>query len=285
MTNINVGSGFYIGRSHKVCQDFAHHDINPIPYILVSDGCSASAKTDFGSRILSQVTSGLMSYGETFDIDFDIDKVMIESDQIRRLLNLPQESLDATFLFSYIQNKKYHLYMFGDGVAVKSRNDGTLQVIMIEYPSGAPNYPNYGLNQTRRKKYIEMFGLKRIVSRYTIKLDGSIQDSIVKEDCDGSFYYEEGSYDELKAISLMSDGVLSFSEMINTGTSKSDKCVQLNDVIRRLLDFKGFQGEFVNRRLQRFHKDCEKSNWIHTDDLALSTLSFTDENQTSVKDV
>lgn len=143
---------------------------------------------------------------------------------------------------------------------------------MIEYLSGAPFYLNYSLNQTRKSGYLTTFGLKRRVSTWSLKPDGTVENLVEKEDQDGNFYQEEGFCKDFKTISLMSDGVLSFYELVNTGTSKTENVISVNQILRKFLDFKGYQGEFVDRRFQKFRKDCEKLNWFHADDTSLATI-------------
>lgn len=265
---MNVGSAFYIGKTHKICEDFASFGTIPEPYILLSDGCTSSPNTDFGARILVQISKDLISKGE----GFNSDEIMIEADEIRRMLNLPEEALDATLLCAYLTGEKYRLHIFGDGISVKIRNDGNLEVVFIEYLSGAPFYPNYSLNLTRKNGYVDFFGLKKKISTYTLYPDGTVENLVLKEDIEGSSYYEEGLYNNYKAIILLSDGVNSFYQLLNTSTSRSSSSIELNEVLLKLLDFKSFQGEFVDRRFQKFCKDCEKLNWSHADDLSLATI-------------
>lgn len=266
---MNTGSAFYIGKSHKICEDFACHGMVPEPYILLSDGCSGSPKTDFGSRILTQVASNLIDQNQ----DFDLDEILIKADETRMILNLPEESLDATLLSTYVKGEQYHLLMCGDGVCVKTRYDGIMEVILIEYPSNAPLYPNYNLNQARKERYITAFSLKRKIVTWQLR-SGIIENLTENEDQSGSFYQEDGFCKNYKSISLMSDGVGSFYELLNTGTSKNENQILLNEVLKKLIDFKGFQDEFVDNRLQKFRKDCKKINWFHDDDVSLATIYF-----------
>lgn len=265
---MNTGSAFYIGKTHKVCEDYTCHGLAPEPYILVSDGCSSSPKTDFGSRILVQVSSDLFEKNK----DFDIEEVLLEAEELRRLFNISQESLDATLLGAYVKGDEYHLLMCGDGVLVKTKHDGTMEVVLIEYPSGAPFYLSYNLNQTRKTGYIKHFTLEKKISTWQIQPDGAIENLLEREYRDDNHYQETGSCKDYKSISLMSDGVVSFYELLNTGTSKSENPILVHEVLKKLLDFKGFQGEFVERRVQKFRKECEKMNWYHADDISLATI-------------
>lgn len=272
---MNAGSAFCIGKTHKVCQDYAHHGNEKFPYVIVSDGCSGSPFTDIGSRILTRVVTDSFLAGG----DPDHKEIINEANEIRRLMCLPPESLDATLIWAYVRNGKYKISLFGDGVFVKTSKDGKMQVVRVEYPSGAPLYLNYSLDSTRMKGYKNMFTLLRRVYTYTLSTDGSIANLVTTEDSDGELdFCDEWDYDDLTSISLMSDGLFSFYELQSTATSKSESAVEPNDVLRKLLDFKGFQGDFVARRMQRFHKDCEKWNWFHADDLSLATIYLGNEN-------
>lgn len=265
---MNTGAAFYIGKLHKICEDYSCHGNTPEPYILLSDGCSSSPNTDFGSRILTKVAGDLLQKEPILDID----EMLIEADEIRRIINISQKSLDATLFCAYVRDTKYHLLMCGDGASVKIKDNGMMEIVLIEYPSGAPFYPNYRLDLVRKAGYKSEFGMKRKVTTYLLTPYGVVENYVESEDEDGFFYSEEGLCKDYKSISIMSDGIFSYYELLNTGTSKSGNPIDVNDVLRKLLDFKSFQGEFVDRRLQKFRKDCEKMNWFHADDISLATI-------------
>ena len=265
---MNTGSAFYIGKTHKICEDYASQSMKPQPYILLSDGCSSSPNTDFGSRILNRVVGDVLSSGQ----EFNPTEFMNEAEEVRRILNLPQGSLDATLLCAYVKDDRYHLHMFGDGVVVKTKEDKSMEIVLIEYLSGAPNYLSYNLDPVRKKGYFDLYGIKKKISTYLLEPNGAVNNLVIKEDSEDVFYTENDSCGKYQSISLMSDGVLSFYELLSAGTSKTENMISLNDVLLKLLDFKGFQGEFVERRLQKFRKDCERFHWFHADDLSLATI-------------
>lgn len=269
---MNTGSAFYIGKTHEICQDYTMHGVDPIPYIVVSDGCSGSPHTDIGARILTRIFSD--SRFSTFGAE--VSELISDAHETRSFLNLPPESLDATIMCSYVTDGVYYTHLFGDGVIAKIRKNGTIQIIRVEYPSGAPLYLNYSSDAIRMKGYEDTFSLNRRIYFYDLEPDGTILNFKVEDDSTGESYYESGKINDLSNISLMSDGVLSFYELANTGTSKVQIPVEPNDVLRKLLDFKGFQGDFVARRFQKFRKDCEKMNWFHADDLSLATIYLGD---------
>jgi len=50
---MNDDSIFTIGKTHRICQDYAHTgNKNGMFYAILSDGCSSSEHTDLGSRIM-----------------------------------------------------------------------------------------------------------------------------------------------------------------------------------------------------------------------------------------
>ena len=70
----------------------------------------------------------------------------------------------------------------------------------------------------------------------------------------------------------MSDGVHSFYETISTETSKYNQSISYIDVLKELLSFKNFNKAFVQRRINKFRKDCIKKNWDNADDLSLAVI-------------
>lgn len=268
---MNVDSIFTIGKTHKVCQDYTasgYYASNP--FIIVSDGCSSSPDTDFGARLLTRVCAA--TYTDNKEID--PDEMIMETQEMGRLLGLDPLSLDATLLCATHKDGVCDVQMFGDGVLVKTRQDGVHEVTTVEYVSGAPFYLNYGLNLQRKAGFIEKFGLKKKVTSYSLGPGNLIKNCEVKEDSDPKHYSERASASPYKAISLMSDGALSFYYLLNTGTSKLQVPVHLADILTQLIAFKGYQGEFVQRRVQRFKKDMDKNEWQHADDMSLATIAL-----------
>lgn len=269
---MNVDSIFTIGKTHKVCQDYTSTGFaNGNPFIVVSDGCSSSPDTDFGARLLTRVCSSF--YTDYREID--PEEIMLEAEDMSRLLGLNPLSLDATLLCASVKEGSYDLRVFGDGVVVKTRReDGAHEIVVVEYVSGAPYYLNYSLDPKRKLGYAEKFGFKRKMSFFTLDSAGTMTDCRVEEDSEGLHYQERDLAAPYSSISLMSDGALSFYGLVNTGTSKLQMPVALTSVLQRLLAFKGYQGDFVQRRVQKFKKDIEKENWHHADDLSLATMYF-----------
>ena len=78
--------------------------------------------------------------------------------------------------------------------------------------------------------------------------------------------------EDVEWVALSSDGLGSFYEQIETETSKYNKPINYIDVIIELLKIKNTNGRFIQRRLNKFRKDCIKKNWYHADDISLAVL-------------
>src|SRR5690606_26615739 len=103
----------------------------------------------------------------------------------------------------------------------------------------------------RKKMFVDYYGMERVIKRFKVYSDG-VEAIDVNRDTSGEVYVDSGKIDDVTAICLMSDGVESFYRMVDTGPSKAPEAIGLPEVLRKLLDFKGYQGEFVARRMQRF---------------------------------
>lgn len=273
---MNVDCAFQIGKTHKICQDYA--EICSDNVVVVSDGCSSSPNTDFGARVLTKLfAEKLVRCGSA-----DHLSIIKNVDSAIAPLYFDSNSLDATILYAVAHDLddegqpvpiSYDIVAFGDGVIAKIHDDGIIDVTILEYPSGAPNYLSYQLLESRYKQYEEKFSLLRKTTFYRLHPDGKMTDELVKEDSTGQHHHHFGSNPNIKAIALMTDGIQSYYRInSDSGTSKVPEVIPLNNVLLSLLDFKGFQGEFVQRRFQKFQKDCERKGWLHSDDVSLGVL-------------
>ncbi len=256
---MNTDSHFTIGKSHKVNQDYASHGPD---FVLVSDGCSSSKHTDFGSRLLVKTYKSIINDQTTSFFDAVGKSYRVIDD-----LGIPSEALDATLLSLKVDNNKFNLQVSGDGFFVKVKNDNSIEYKSFIYPSGAPYYLNYSTNFARKEKYKQLYGTKLIVKTYN-------KDVLISEEVfDDQFIYKlEESVDDIKSISIMTDGIASFLRYDITQTSKSNVQVSEYDVIKELTSYKNHNGEFVKRRMQAFEKHCQINNWENMDDFSVGTI-------------
>jgi len=256
---MNTDSHFTIGKSHKVNQDYASHGSN---FVLISDGCSSSKNTDFGSRLLIKTYKILINDDNSSFFD-----ALSKSRNITDDLKISPEALDATLLSIKVDNEKYYLQVSGDGFFVKVMNDGMIEYKSFSYPSGAPYYLNYATDSKRQAKYKELYGAKLIIKTY---LENNLWNQEEMEDF--FIYRDEGSLKNIKYLAVMTDGVASFMKRDNTETSKSSVSVSEYDIIKELVGYKNHNGEFVKRRMQAFAKYCQINSWENIDDYSVGAI-------------
>lgn len=269
---LNSDSYFSIGTTHRICQDYSLNGSRNDGYgewASVSDGCSGSAFTDFGSRIL--VHSLKYSLYQQFNSSLLLKDALKDAPAINSYCNLPEQALDATLFHLFIESdsglcnyKKYTISAFGDGAIIKIRNDNAIEFTYIEYPSGAPLYLNYYSNPKRFKAYTDEFGLQRKIYNYVFT-DNIVTDFKVDTDCNGEGLTESGLCDDYKAILVTSDGISSFIGPNNTP-------IEITVLVRELCNFKSYKGEFIKRRMNGFKNYCEKEGWKHTDDFSMAGI-------------
>ena len=272
---MNTDSHFCIGSTHRVCEDYAaagHHVVSEqdVYYAIVSDGCSSSPNTDFGSRI---ITAYAVRKLKTFDPQSFGIRFIMDCKDIADELNLHPMALDATLNIAWACENTLKIVCFGDGAAIIVYEDGEKDIFEFQYPSGAPLYLNYYLSHDRYNNYIKEFGLKR-----RLIINGKEIEFI---DTENPFVFEK-KLDKIKAVFVTSDGIGSFQKRNDTKIITSSRTVNVRDVepievadvVDKLLDIKGYQGEFLKRRYNGFKRMCLKENWEHKDDMSIAGIYF-----------
>lgn len=266
-----------VGKSHKINQDYARID-NNIPLVLVSDGCSGSADTDFGSRILVKTAENLVKES-TYKGAFrpEIDKPYFWEERIikqasKNAINIDMDlsCLDATLLSVVKDNNSISIRMFGDGLFAIKHADGSMECDLITFPSGYPEYLSYRLDHTRTERLRKETGEnKYTIERTVIKPDGNIISEFLGEFIPPvdvvSFILDEN----IESVFIMTDGVTSYMRKNATGQIEA---VSYIDIVRRITDIKVYTGEFVQRQMNGFVKECLKSGYYNVDDFTVGAL-------------
>jgi hypothetical protein len=266
---ITVDSFFTQGKSHKVCEDYAN-SIQSMPMISVSDGCSSSKHTDFGSRIISKalemtlaspISAEFRESGGLEDSTFE-SIIMNKSVDIAYLMKMDTRCLDATLGFAFIRKNAIDVRFFGDGCIVTVDKDNNIKIVDIEYDKNAPYYLNYFFDEDRKKAYKEL-KQKKIIKYTTINATGSMQFNTVDSNED----FEWMSFDlaTTRSVSIFTDGVKTF--MPHSQTTPS---MEFTKVIKELVNFPLPNGEFVNRKCLRFLKIHPE--YYFFDDFSMATI-------------
>lgn len=245
-------SFFVQGSSHDICEDYC---INGSNYCIVSDGCSSSPNTDFGSRILSKVAeNNILHFKNGSNPDTGFSNIITESRDFAKQLGMNPYCLDATLMIAISDDNYSDIYVVGDGLVVHGTGDN-IYIHDIIYPSGAPRYLNYWYNNERLSGFTSRFGNTRVVNTYE-GIDRLSYSSSTSE-------YWHLSITNNDYLLLLSDGIHSFQNQDN-------KFISFKTIIKELISFKSYNGVFIKRRLKRFlktHKDIR-----NYDDLSMAGI-------------
>lgn len=277
-------STFYIGTTHKVCEDYA---VNRDDIIVVSDGCSSSPNTDIGARIICECIKQ-----NTERPWMEEKSTMMWATKICTILDIPKECLNVTLLTAYAEDNKIIIKTIGDGNIIFKTKDGILHVISISYAKSAPYYMNYIYYKENDIAWENIPNNDYTIEYSTIKCDKEEEDCYTIEthgapdggitalnnfpNCDFNFSKKGNNITldkkNIEWVALSSDGLNSFYERIETETSIANESVWYINVIIQLLKINNTKGQFVQRRINKFKKTCTKKNWHNADDVSLAIL-------------
>jgi len=257
---VNVDSFFAIGKTHDVCQDYARHGISEgFGYVAVSDGCSSSPDTDFGSRLIT--TTAIDLFQKTRQIDQD--PIITNTKSYLSLLPLNVSCLDATLLFSYETRETIVSVAFGDGVIVSKMKNGDVFFYEISFSSGAPKYLSYLLDSSRFDRFKTEFGGVRTVKKFKLGEKDPVEIYNSQEAFDFGLIFPKS---EVQMVMICTDGIQSFAD-------KDFNPVPVSEIIYNLMDIRSYTGEFIKRNTKFFlNKDCKNKGWIHGDDLGVAAI-------------
>lgn len=264
---LNTDIFLKIGDSHKVCEDYIIKGYLPVPFIILSDGCSSSNNTEMGARILCHLAKQYMYYRGIDLYDLDYYKmgawVIHNAELTARQLGLKVSCLDATLIVSYELDNTVYVYMYGDGAVITQDEGGTIQVDHIEFTNNAPYYLSYLIDEFRDEIYHENKNSKSLHMTYA----------------DGSSNFDDMAYDakiihkySLSAhpnIFICSDGIDSFIKK----DPNQREIVKPLEVLPPMMAFKNVKGEFLKRRMKRALKDLESQSIVHYDDLSIGAYT------------
>ena len=243
---MNTDCSFVIGKTHHVCEDYA---MSGNEFIIISDGCSGSTDTDIGARIMVKTASRHIDGLLTGDPEVFVKEVITGAQEHSSAMALHDTCLDATLLVAVAGHGVVKILCAGDGAVVLGCKDGGQITLGIKYTGGYPFYCSYLLDQER------LDGYNMLDNRIDVECmtGASISfDMTKKYSYEEKILFIEAPLDDLSYAALFSDGIFSFYENVNTGTSSVNKTVPCKEVMRGLLDFKATGGEFVKRRVRRY---------------------------------
>lgn len=269
---------FKIGSTHTICQDYClAGSAEDVSYALLSDGCSGKADpehpgspyTDFGSRFLVMAAKQQIKNLAKGNLDRNTLVWRAHNTAESAGLSNTIEALDGTLLMAATSKDNPYIYVarMGDGVVVIRGRDGRVRSSSLEYEGNMPFYLSYRLSERREEAYHSMCtkvtehtavrdpltkAWDKTTLEFTPMIDGDLL-VIPKIDVD--------------LVLLLSDGAESFL--------KGHDQVELSDVLDQVLDIKGYAGQFLKRRCNKFLTNfCVTNNWQHVDDFSVAGLYF-----------
>ena len=271
---MNIDTFLTIGKAHKVCEDYIISGTNPMPYIILSDGCSSSKGTDMGARLLCYLAQQYIRMRTSDDVVFQPDHnemgmwIIHNAELTAKHLGLPRQSLDATLIVAYHNEEdNIRVHMYGDGCIIEFFEDDGYVFNEVNYSKNAPYYLSYQIDPERH----ELF--KKMEQKKTVKVFS--QDTGWKSDETEYEYYFPSVYNfdlnitengsPRAGISIASDGFISF----NRG---SQGPVNVLDYAYHFHLFKTTAGEFLKRRATMALRNMEKYKITNADDLSIGTF-------------
>jgi len=271
---VNADAIFTTGAEHVICEDYARagviHTANgnaEFPFAVLSDGCSSSAHTDVGARLL---TSTLLEAWRGHP-SAGWQGVITHARLLAQFAGYSQECLDATLLYARGDGEEHiDVGVIGDGFVAARRVDGVIDYWEIDY-DGVPAYLSYALNRERTQAFMDHTKGARSISHYR---DGSL----VSERFDRVNPADDSVHWSMKLpvarydlVVLLSDGASSFRAEADDGSSRA---VPTWEIVKRVCAVKTTAGQFMTRRCRRFlRRFCVDNRWTHADDFAVAGMA------------
>jgi hypothetical protein len=281
-------SFFQQGFTHDVCEDYTLHGGD---YAIVSDGCSnkgKSIKTDWGSRVLSLMAENqLPSFlkGEKDDVMSNpmtfIQEVVDHAENfLTHLSGLEKNCLTATLGVVCLKENSLRTILCGDGVIGARRRNGPWEFYAYEAVSGACFYPIY-LNCPQSTEAFFGRDTTHTVRSYSINYSDvqSLSESTDKLSLTPSkpWFDHDFPIEKYDTAFVGTDGLTSFVQRVNTGTSLTNVPVPLHEALGVLFDeitfrsgFLRFQRSWAFRR--RTKGTFQSREWKNADDCSVGML-------------
>ena len=261
---MNIDSFFTIGKSHKVCEDYALCNPEKHNVFGISDGCSSSKNTDFGSRIM------LKAFEHSIDSIVKnpthiMQYIHVASSKILNSFNgtLQSAALDATLNVGFENSSgEIEINVIGDGYIVAVFKNGNYSIYEIDYSDNAPYYITYMFNSARDLEYKKVVQVKNFNCTTYDKLGNLLNETktVSNSPYENLFFPK----DDYISVSLFSDGL----KTLIPNDISADK-IPLHEVVNQLITFPQPNGEFVKRKCLSFLK--KNKEHMFYDDFSMAT--------------
>ena len=263
---LNLDNHYIMGKAHMYCEDYVLNDVNPLPFIVLCDGCSSSKNTDVGARILANMSRKVLAmyyqeHGEVPEYHSFGNMLIQTAEAVAEAMTVESGALNATVLLAWLERENtVRVYVYGDGCILLKTHDGRNGYVDIDFTTNMPYYLSYWLDDSHQEAYREATR-----GEDTLRVNNSLQGThdihAHNKMLDFSF-----SFDDYSMIGIASDGLNQFFDV--EGSFK----LPINDVIDNLMDFKNIHGEFVKRRLNKALQNYAQNGVAPLDDVAIGMM-------------
>jgi len=262
---------YTIGRLHLFCQDYALYGLEPVPHLILADGCSSAPDSDLGARLLALNARRLLprfarpaNELERLARHWPLgQRIVRRAARQARDLGLDLAVLDATLLIAWCDKATVHIHLYGDGCLAVRRADGGVATIEVEYAENAPYYLSYLLEPERCAFYQEAVGKPATAQRVHSQSDAGENIRRERFDAPAVFNFDLAAF---PVVAVATDGLHSFVA-VETGAR-----LDLQAVAREMLDFPNLDGAFVQHRLREMLVEYARRGVFNVDDIGLGAF-------------
>lgn len=274
---MNIDHFLKIGKSHKICEDYIISGHDPIPYVILSDGCSSSRNTDMGARILTHLAKQYIvkfcSSSKLFESNRLGDWVINHAKTIIDKMGLDVSCLDATLMVLFSVYEYIYVYMYGDGVIIPFNSTDDASFLRTTYTDNAPYYLTYRIDVNRDMLY-DSYAPTMSLEEITI-YNQKVKQKLTHFEKETTPNYKEPfiksfKMGEYKGVLIASDGIESF---INENGEEHN----FGEILIDLISFKNIKGEFIKRRMgskKGLLNTFESKGITHYDDISIGGFIF-----------
>lgn len=276
---MNADAYFETGSGKALCQDYAiAGSIKGTAYAIGADGCSSSADTDVGARLLSLTARSVcvssweyLRMPNIMTAVKSVEHLIVDRCKgLWRNLNVPPACFDATlWIILWPDDGDVVIFGWGDGAVIADYGTYT-HITTHQYPYNAPLYLSYGILPTRKELHKAEHGHKLSFVNEWIVNDKRLEDKGAEKksftlDWDQSFY-RVLSKEGLESIAVCSDG-------INTYMDEKNEPIEFWKMALEFTAYKNKTGEFVKRRMRKIAKENKILGFHHYDDIFCATIA------------
>ena len=257
-------------RAGKPAQDYAISGVREEgAFAIVSDGCSGGRETDVGARIISlSMRSAIednLKYGTAIG-----QRCLDSIRRVKNVLDLWDNDLLATCVYAVITPTDAHLRCLGDGAYAFLYQHGNLIAGRFEWDNSMPAYPIYLTRLEQQYQFIANHTKELSCTEYRLfDWGGETHDATPK------FYTADAAFRGV-TVEIPDRGCLAAIAVFSDGVALVDG-MDWQEVVRQLMAFKSFTGEFAKRRMLRFVESAQKVGKGPQDDLAYAVIRVDNE--------